>query len=322
MTITAFPWLYLIIIALLLHHQIIGLNTKACSGKSAPLSSLVHYPRHSFISPTITSFTTSIFSQSSRSESENDDLHYLLTEMHRWQGSSTYIWEGGNLLSTDSARSGFGPLRRIRQFLLNTFLPNSDVIPEYYRFIRLRAIQRLISSTNNVLGTQALLYSLGIKSKHLGIAAATSWVLKDTLGKLARVFWAGKFGRKFDSDAKKWRFRSALFFAAGNALEIVTYLFPTLFLISAATGNALKQIAMLTASATRNTIYKSFSRTADNIGELTAKGEAQIAVVDLIGMCIGVGLAKAINARVAPIVLAFVTLSAFDLILVYKEIQR
>jgi hypothetical protein len=29
--------------------------------------------------------------------------------------------------------------------------------------------------------------------------------------------------------------------------------------------------------------YKSFSRSADNIGDITAKGEAQLAVVDLLG---------------------------------------
>ncbi len=53
-------------------------------------------------------------------------------------------------------------------------------------------------------------------------------------------------------------------------------------------ANALKQTAMLTSSATRNAIYKSFSRNADNIGDITAKGEAQIAVVDLLGECAGV----------------------------------
>ncbi|CAN0427582.1 unnamed protein product, partial [Ectocarpus sp. 13 AM-2016] len=54
----------------------------------------------------------------------------------------------------------------------------------------------------------ALLLALGIKAKRLGAAAAMSWVLKDALGKFGRILWASKMGRRFDSDAKRWRFRS------------------------------------------------------------------------------------------------------------------
>jgi hypothetical protein len=46
-------------------------------------------------------------------------------------------------------------------------------------------------------------------------------------------------------------------------------------------------MAMVTSSATRNTIYKSFARTSDNIGDITAKGESQIAVSDLLGLATG-----------------------------------
>jgi hypothetical protein len=38
-------------------------------------------------------------------------------------------------------------------------------------------------------------------------------------------------GGKFDSDAKRWRFRSSLVYALGNALEIITYINPQLFLL-------------------------------------------------------------------------------------------
>jgi hypothetical protein len=80
------------------------------------------------------------------------------------------------------------------------------------------------------------------------------WVLKDSLGKVARILWATLNGRKFDGDAKKWRFRAALLFIAGNALEITTYLFPSTFVVTAALANAMKQMAMVTSSATRSTM--------------------------------------------------------------------
>lgn len=37
-------------------------------------------------------------------------------------------------------------------------------------------------------------------------------------------------------------------------------------------ANSFKQMSMLTSSATRNTIYRSFAR-GENIGDITAKGE-------------------------------------------------
>ena len=38
-------------------------------------------------------------------------------------------------------------------------------------------------------------------------------------------------------------------------------------------------MSMLTSSATRNAMYKSFAGDSQNLGDITAKGEAQIAVV-------------------------------------------
>ena len=140
-------------------------------------------------------------------------------------------------------------------FIKNCFLPNGEITNDYYTFTFWRASQRLVSATHSVFGTQALLLALGFKRTSIGLAAATTWVMKDALGKLSRILWASRHGRKFDSDAKKWRFRSSLLFAAGNALEIMTYLMPSMFLVTAAVANALKQMSMLTSSSTRNTMF-------------------------------------------------------------------
>lgn len=252
-------------------------------------------------------------------------------------------------------------------FLRNSFLPSGDLTNDYYKYTCWRAAQRLVGATLGVFGTQALLLALGFKKSSIGalflgmivcfdsvsvitfspgLAAATTWVLKDALGKFSRIFWASRNGRKFDCDAKKWRFRSSLLFAAGNALEIITFLVPSLFLLIAALANGLKQMAMLTSSATRNTMYageilpffflsllwvyfttfdcsyKSFSTKSDNIGDITAKGEAQIAVIDLIGMVIGIGISRIIGTSRAKIVAVFTVLTFFDLFCVSQEIQR
>ena len=78
---------------------------------------------------------------------------------------------------------------------------------------------------------------------------------------------------------------------------------------------------MLTSSATRNAIYKSFSRKSDNIGDITAKGEAQIAVVDLLGMVVGIYLARFIAGDRYRMVAAFAVMSALDIFCIHKEIR-
>ena len=117
-------------------------------------------------------------------------------------------------------------------FFKNCFVPSGVISSDYYKYSLWRSAQRFVSATSSVFGTQALLLALGFKSNRIGIAAATTWVLKDALGKVSRIFWASKHGRKFDSDAKKWRFRSSILFATGNGLEIFTYIVPSMFLVS------------------------------------------------------------------------------------------
>ncbi len=210
---------------------------------------------------------------------------------------------------------------KLVRILRNSFLPSGALNSDYYKYTLWRIAQRFMSATTSVFGTQALLLALGFKKNSIGIAAATTWVLKDILGKFSRIIWASKYGRRFDSDAKKWRFRSSLLFAAGSSFEVFTYLVPSLFLVIAAIANAMKQMAMLTSSATRNAIYKSFARNSDNIGDITAKGEAQIAVVDLLGMVMGIMVSRAIGTSRTNIASIFLILSTLDIFCIFNEIK-
>ena len=281
-------------------------------------------------------------------------------------------------------------------YLSHFFIPSS-VTPSYYTYIRWRILQRFINAIVHVLGTQSLLMGLGLKSSKVGFASASlTWVCKDALGKIARMIWASKMGQKFDSDAKRWRFRSSLVFALGNGLEICALAFPKFFLLWATLSNAMKQMSMLTSSATRNALYNSFSASSDvrkssiknnknddikspendlqrndqalddkvritgvpssskkiatqlqtitennttavsnsnarikreaegggaNIGDITAKGEAQIAVVDLLGIAFGICLSKIIGVRVRNVLFTWLFLQICEIACMYKEIR-
>ena len=80
---------------------------------------------------------------------------------------------------------------------------------------------------------------------------------------------------------------------------------------------------MLTSSSTRNALYNSFRlRGRENIGDITAKGEAQIAVVDLLGIASGVCLSgRVVGGRVAAIGAAYAVLQAGEVACMYKQIK-
>ena len=220
------------------------------------------------------------------------------------------------------------PQRFVQQYILPqlsvAFLP-SGVTPNYYRFMRWRVLQRFVSANLHVFGTQSLLMGLGIKSSasQLGaLSAALKWVLKDALGKIVRMAWASQMGRRFDSDAKRWRFRSAFIFAAGNFLEITTYMLPSMFLVWATLANCCKQMSMLTSSSTRTALYNSFrDGTRENIGDITAKGEAQIAIVDLLGIASGVCLSRTVGTSVRRIVAVYALLQSSEILCMYRQLR-
>lgn len=224
------------------------------------------------------------------------------------------------LYSVDSSSEGFS--KRLRRFVKHSFLPQG-VNKSYYHFMRWRICQRFINSNLHVLGTQSLIMGLGINSsKTLGVSAALTWVLKDALGKLTRLVWASRMGKRFDSDAKRWRFRASLVYALGNYLEIVTYVHPSLFLLWATIANSCKQVAMLTSSATRTSIYNSFrDGKRENIADITAKGEAQIAVVDLIGIAFGVSLSRVIGISIKSILTTYVVLQLLEIYCLFRQIR-
>ncbi|KAJ1455894.1 vitamin B6 photo-protection and homoeostasis-domain-containing protein [Pelagophyceae sp. CCMP2097] len=233
---------------------------------------------------------------------------------------------------------GFGPVRatslsaarrRLRRSVRGVFVPER-VNQEYFEYTRWRCVQRLLSATVNVFGIQAMIMAVGIKDRGaggaIGAAAAIDWVLKDALGKVTRLVWAGRMSREFDGDAKRWRFRSSLLYATGNGLQIATFAFPHLFLVLATVANCLKQISLLTSTATRNAIYRSFAATegATNMGDITAKGESQIAVVDLIGMFVGIVLSRVCGLGAVDrsrLVAAYTVFSLLEIGAMYNEIK-
>lgn len=92
---------------------------------------------------------------------------------------------------------------------------------------------------------QALLYAVGLGKGAIPTAAAVNWVLKDGLGYLSKILLS-KFGRHFDVNPKGWRLFADLLENTAYGLEILTPVFPHLFVpIGAAAGAGRSAAALI-----------------------------------------------------------------------------
>ncbi len=167
---------------------------------------------------------------------------------------------------------------------------------------------------------QSLLYAVGVGAGAVPLAAALNWVLKDGLGQLGGVLYAALLNNRFDSDPKRWRMVSAMALDLSTMLEVCTPLVPALFLPVAALANVGKNIAWLSASATRAGLHQSFATTG-NLADVTGKSGSQTIASSTIGTAVGIALSPVIGTDTVDIMATFAVLAACHEMCVYKSLQ-
>ena len=125
-------------------------------------------------------------------------------------------------------------------------------------------------------------------------SAAYTWVLKDGIGQLGGILFAGKYGKSFDEDVKKWRFMCMLLMNVAIIIEMVTLRFPGAFIYLASLANIFKNVTFLCASATRANINLRFAK-KNNIGDIAGKAVTQFTTASLLGIGVGLVVSKAFN---------------------------
>ena len=162
-------------------------------------------------------------------------------------------------------------LPAVFRFILPADYPRS-VAPEYFAYASWATGGAIASSAAGVLSMHALLFAVGVGSGAAApLAAAANWVLKDGLGQLGGVAFAAFINTRFDADPKRWRWLSAVALDLSTLIEICTPLFPGLFLPLAALANVGKNIAWLSASATRAGVHQALALHG-NLADVTGKG--------------------------------------------------
>ncbi|KAJ9527587.1 hypothetical protein QJQ45_025871 [Haematococcus lacustris] len=147
----------------------------------------------------------------------HSELTLLPVGTHRGRNPGTtamrYVWDGSRVTAMDESlltqmTTASGRVTQWASGLLDrlqrAFLPDSkEVTPDYWEWLRWRLTQRFFSSTMQNLSTQSLLLALGMGAKRsIAAGAAINWLLKDGVGRVARMAVATNFGQSFDSDLK------------------------------------------------------------------------------------------------------------------------
>mmetsp|Transcript_2721 Transcript_2721/g.6356 ORF Transcript_2721/g.6356 Transcript_2721/m.6356 type:complete len:561 (-) Transcript_2721:65-1747(-) len=208
---------------------------------------------------------------------------------------------------------------RFRDLISSYVLPNGypdSVAPEYSEYMFWRGVQYFFGGAISVFTTRSLLGALGVNSRGANeAAAAINWVLKDGAGRLGRFLFA-RWGRQLDCELKQFRLMGDLLMEAGAALELSTIAFPSAFLPLACTANLAKNLAGVTASATRAPIYRTFAK-ENNMADITAKGESVANLADILGTIFGILLFR----TRWPVVPCFAGLSAGYLYASRREVD-
>lgn len=204
------------------------------------------------------------------------------------------------------------------QLLLPDGYPHS-VSSDYLNYSLWRCVQGVASQISGVLSTQALLYAVGLGKGAIPTAAAVNWVLKDGLGYLSKIMLS-KFGRHFDVNPKGWRLFADLLENTAYGLEILTPVFPHLFVPIGAAAGAGRSAAALIQAATRSCFYAGFA-VQRNFAEVIAKGEAQGMVSKVVGIGLGIALANHIGSSVPLALISFAGVTAVHMYCNLKSYQ-
>ena len=100
--------------------------------------------------------------------------------------------------------------KELGESLAYYFLPNGyphSVNTGYLKFSLLFGLSAFSITCLSFISTQCLFVALGSTTTKASLySAAYTWVLKDGIGQLGAILFAGKYGKNFDEDVKKWRF--------------------------------------------------------------------------------------------------------------------
>ncbi len=213
-------------------------------------------------------------------------------------------------------------------YTLKHLLPNgypNSVHAGYTKYTYFSFVGNVASTTTMVLSTQTLLLAIGV-GQHAAapISATLNWILKDGIGQFGGILFASRISassNSVDADPKRWRMVSSLAMDCAMMLELATPSFPGYFLFIASVANIGKNIAFLTASASRAKLHQCLARN-ENLADVTAKSGSQSILASLVGTGLGIGLSPYLLGDLTSVIMGCFALSAVNQFCTYQSLRQ
>ncbi|TYG90502.1 hypothetical protein ES288_A12G187000v1 [Gossypium darwinii] len=251
--------------------------------------------------------------------------HPLIIE--EWNGSSsTKLFKTATITFSPSLqiqRSVNGFNHVWRRFL-DAFVPEGfpgSVTPDYVPFQVWDSLQGLSTYIRTMLSTQALLSAIGVGEKSATIIGATfQWFLRDLTGMLGGILFTLYQGSNLDSNAKMWRLVADLMNDLGMLMDLLSPLFPSAFIFIVCLGSLSRSFTGVASGATRAALTQHFAL-QNNAADIAAKEGSQETMATMIGMALGMLLARITTENPVAIWFSFLSLTMFHMYANYKAVR-
>ncbi|GER43803.1 hypothetical protein STAS_20672 [Striga asiatica] len=188
-----------------------------------------------------------------------------------------------------------------------------SVTPDYVPFQIWDSLQGLSTYIRTMLSTQALLSAIGVGEKSATVIGATfQWFLRDLTGMLGGVLFTFYQGANLDSNAKMWRLVADLMNDLGMLMDLVSPLFPSAFVFIVCLGSISRSFTGVASGATRAALTQHFAL-QNNAADISAKEGSQETVATMIGMALGMLLARVTAGHSVAIWFCFLSLTIFHM---------
>ncbi|KAK9239557.1 vitamin B6 photo-protection and homoeostasis-domain-containing protein [Lipomyces kononenkoae] len=194
---------------------------------------------------------------------------------------------------------------RLLQLLVSVFLPTGypdSVKSDYIDYQIYDSVQAFASSISMLLGNRAVLTSVGVGDKDAtSTSALFITVIQETIGRLATITFAWRFGSMLEQECKKFRFSADLVVNAGIVCDCLSPYFPgnrSVKIFFLCCSGILKAICGVMANGSKAALTQHFTNPhKGSISDVAAKDSSQETVISLLGMLAGTVLVPYINTN-------------------------
>ncbi|KAH9772395.1 protein root UVB sensitive 3 [Citrus sinensis] len=196
-----------------------------------------------------------------------------------------------------------------------------SVTPDYVPFQVWDSLQGLSTYIRTMLSTQALLSAIGVGEKSATVIGATfQWFLRDLTGMLGGVLFTFYQGSNLDSNAKMWRLVADLMNDLGMLMDLLSPLFPSAFAFVVCLGSLSRSFTGVASGATRAALTQHFAL-QNNAADISAKEGSQETMATMIGMALGMLLARITIGNPFAIWFSFLFLTMFHMYANYRAVR-